>query len=278
MFERFTERARMTVVLAQEEAMRLQHNYIGTEHLLLGLLRGEDSVAAQALSSLNVTLDEARGQVESVVGYGEEGTGEQVPFTPRSKKVLELGLREALQLGHDYIGTEHILLGLANEREGVAARVLSNLGVGADEIRREVILRLGDQSGSALEEEPPVEVGPSAEERNQLVFRGLVKSLEVGTSIEGRSRRLILDLDYAYAMDDTGEPSEAVDHEDLVSRVMRVLDGQELRTVEDGIAKVGFLLLAEFPAILEVTISATREHALEGRAASGITMMRTFRR
>src|ERR687885_1349774 len=143
MFERFTERARKVVVLAQEEARHFNHNYIGTEHLLLGLLREDEGVAARALSSLNVTLDEVREQVESIVGYGEEGTGGQAPFTPRSKKVLELALREALQLGHNYIGTEHILLGLVRESEGVAARVLSNLDVDPDKVRREVVRRLG---------------------------------------------------------------------------------------------------------------------------------------
>src|ERR671933_781121 len=143
MFERFTERARKVVVLAQEEARHFNHNYIGTEHLLLGLLREDEGVAARALSSLNVTLDEVREQVESIVGYGEEGTGAQAPFTPRSKKVLELALREALQLGHNYIGTEHILLGLVRESEGVAARVLSNLGVDPDKVRREVVRMLG---------------------------------------------------------------------------------------------------------------------------------------
>ncbi len=143
MFERFTERARKVVVLAQDEARHFNHNYIGTEHLLLGLLREDEGVAARALSSLNVTLDEVREQVESIVGYGEEGTGGQAPFTPRSKKVLELALREALQLGHNYIGTEHILLGLVRESEGVAARVLSNLGVDPDKVRREVVRMLG---------------------------------------------------------------------------------------------------------------------------------------
>ena len=147
MFERFTERARKVVVLAQEEARTFNHNYIGTEHLLLGLLREDEGVAAQALSSLNVTLDEVREQVESIVGYGEEGTGAQAPFTPRSKKVLELALREALQLGHNYIGTEHILLGLVRESEGVAARVLSNLDVDPDKVRREVVRRLGGGRG-----------------------------------------------------------------------------------------------------------------------------------
>ena len=143
MFERFTERARKVVVLAQDEARHFNHNYIGTEHLLLGLLREDEGVAAQALYSLNVNLDDVREQVESIVGYGEEGTGAQAPFTPRSKKVLELALREALQLGHNYIGTEHILLGLVRESEGVAARVLSNLDVDPDKVRREVVRRLG---------------------------------------------------------------------------------------------------------------------------------------
>ncbi len=147
MFERFTERARKVVVLAQDEARHFNHNYIGTEHLLLGLLREDEGVAAQALSSLNVALDEVREQVESIVGYGEEGTGAQAPFTPRSKKVLELALREALQLGHNYIGTEHILLGLVRESEGVAARVLSNLDVDPDKVRREVVRRLGGGRG-----------------------------------------------------------------------------------------------------------------------------------
>ncbi|MBX6762479.1 MAG: ATP-dependent Clp protease ATP-binding subunit [Rubrobacteraceae bacterium] len=143
MFERFTERARKVVVLAQEEARHFNHNYIGTEHLLLGLLREDEGVAARALTSLGVTLDDVREQVESIVGYGEEGTGGQAPFTPRSKKVLELALREALQLGHNYIGTEHILLGLVRESEGVAARVLSNLDVDPDKVRRKVVELLG---------------------------------------------------------------------------------------------------------------------------------------
>ena len=144
MFERFTEKSRKTVVLAQEETRHFNHSYVGTEHLLLGLPRLDEGVAAQTLTALGVTLRGAREQVESIVGYGEEGTGAQAPFTPRSKKVLELALREALQLGHNYIGTEHILLGLVRESEGVAARVLSNLEVDADRVRCEVVGRLGE--------------------------------------------------------------------------------------------------------------------------------------
>jgi ATP-dependent Clp protease ATP-binding subunit ClpA len=142
-FERFTERARKAIVLAQDEARHFNHNYVGTEHLLLGLLREDEGVAAQALYSLNVDLDKAREQVESIVGFGEEGTGVQAPFTLRTKKVFEYALRESLQLGHNYISTEHLLLGLLRESEGVAARVFSNLDVDPDKVRREVIKRLG---------------------------------------------------------------------------------------------------------------------------------------
>jgi len=124
LFERFTERARQVVVLAQDEARALKHNYIGTEHILLGLLREEEGLAARVLESLDITVEEVRAQVARIVGQGDEVTTGQIPFTPRAKKVLELALREALSLGHNYIGTEHILLGLVRENEGVAARIL----------------------------------------------------------------------------------------------------------------------------------------------------------
>jgi ATP-dependent Clp protease ATP-binding subunit ClpC len=142
-FERFTERAREVVVLAQEEARALKHNYIGTEHLLLGLLREEEGIAARVLATLDVTIEQVRAQVEQIVGRGEEVTGGQIPFTPRAKKVLELSLREALSLGHNYIGTEHVLLGLARENDGVGARILLDLGIDAEKIRDTVIATLG---------------------------------------------------------------------------------------------------------------------------------------
>src|SRR6058998_750629 len=141
MFERFTERARRAVVLAQDEARRLGHNYIGTEHVLLGLLREEEGIAARVLGSLGVTLDGVRGRVAEIVGRGEAAAG-QIPFTPRAKKVLELALREAISMGHGYIGTEHILLGLARENGGVAARMLLDAGVDAERIRGEVVAAL----------------------------------------------------------------------------------------------------------------------------------------
>ena len=125
MFERFTDRARRVVVLAQEEARMLSHNYIGTEHILLGLIHEGDGIAAKALESLGVSLEAVRAQVEEIIGQGQQAPSGHIPFTPRAKKVLELSLREALQLGHNYIGTEHILLGLIREGEGVAAQVLA---------------------------------------------------------------------------------------------------------------------------------------------------------
>jgi ATP-dependent Clp protease ATP-binding subunit ClpC len=139
MFERFTERARQVVVLAQEEARTLKHNYIGTEHILLGLLREEEGLAARVLESLDITVERVRAQVVRIVGSGEEVTSGQIPFTPRAKKVLELALREALSLGHNYIGTEHILLGLVRENEGVAARILLDFDADAETIRESVL-------------------------------------------------------------------------------------------------------------------------------------------
>src|SRR2546430_9681751 len=142
MFERFTERGRQVVVVAQDEARALKHNYIGTEHILLGLLREEEGLAARVLESLDITVEEVRAQVARIVGQDDEVTTGQIPFTPRAKKVLELALRDALSLGHNYIGTEHILLGLVRENEGVAARILLDFDADAEKIRNEIIRML----------------------------------------------------------------------------------------------------------------------------------------
>jgi hypothetical protein len=140
MFERFTDRARRVVVLAQDvEARRLNHDYVGTEHLLLGLLHEGEGVAARALDSLGISLDAVRQQVEEIIGQGQQAPSGRIPFTPRAKKVLELSLRESLQLGHDYIGTEHILLGLLREGDGVAVQVLVGLGADLNRVRQQVI-------------------------------------------------------------------------------------------------------------------------------------------
>ena len=148
MFERFTDRARRVVVLAQEEARLLNHNYIGTEHILLGLIHEGEGVAAKGLESLGISLEAVRGQVEELIGQGASSPSGHIPFTPRAKKVLELSLREALQLGHNYIGTEHILLGLIREGEGVAAQVLVKLGADLSRVRQQVIQLLSGYSGS----------------------------------------------------------------------------------------------------------------------------------
>jgi ATP-dependent Clp protease ATP-binding subunit ClpA len=147
MFERFTDRARRVVVLAQEEAQLLNHDYIGTEHLLLGLVHDGEGVAAKALESLGISLEAVRAQVEETIGQGQRAATGHVPFTPRAKKVLELSLREALQFGHNYIGTEHILLGLVREGEGVAAQVLVKLGGDLSRVRQQVIQLLSGYAG-----------------------------------------------------------------------------------------------------------------------------------
>src|SRR5580765_7282771 len=159
MFERFTDRARRVVVLAQEEARMLNHNYIGTEHILLGLIHEGEGVASKALESLGISLEAVRSQVEEIIGQGGSSPSGHIPFTPRAKKVLELSLREALQLGHNYIGTEHILLGLIREGEGVAAQVLVKLGADLNRVRQQVIQLLSGYQGK----EPAAAGGPSAE-------------------------------------------------------------------------------------------------------------------
>jgi ATP-dependent Clp protease ATP-binding subunit ClpC len=168
MFERFTDRARRVVVLAQEEARLLNHSYIGTEHILLGLIHEGEGVAAKALESLGISLEAVRSQVEEIIGQGGSSPSGHIPFTPRAKKVLELSLREALQLGHNYIGTEHILLGLIREGEGVAAQVLVKLGADLSRVRQQVIQLLsGYQGPSGRVEGAPTagaSVGPSKDE------------------------------------------------------------------------------------------------------------------
>ena len=162
MFERFTDRARRVVVLAQEEARMLNHNYIGTEHILLGLIKEGEGVAAKGLEALGISLDGVRTQVEEIIGQGQQAPSGHIPFTPRAKKVLELSLREALQLGHNYIGTEHILLGLIREGDGVAAQVLVKLGADLNRVRQQVIQLLsGYQGKEAVTSGGPQEGQPS---------------------------------------------------------------------------------------------------------------------
>ncbi len=168
MFERFTDRARRVVVLAQEEARVLNHNYIGTEHILLGLLREDEGVAAQALKALEISLETVRQQVEQIIGQGQQAPSGHIPFTPRAKKVLELSLREALQLGHNYIGTEHILLGLIHEGHGVAAQVLARLGADLNRVRQQVVELVNAQEGES-EVSRPFPGPPRAWERGEVL-------------------------------------------------------------------------------------------------------------
>src|ERR1700733_1430806 len=164
MFERFTDRARRVVVLAQEEARMLNHNYIGTEHILLGLIHEGEGVAAKALESLGISLEAVREKVEETIGPAGTSTTGSPPFTPRAKKVLELSLREALQLGHNYIGTEHMLLGLVREGEGVAAQVLISLGADLSRVRQQVIQLLSGYQTGAGKEGTPAAAGPGTAE------------------------------------------------------------------------------------------------------------------
>jgi len=147
MFERFTDRARRVVVLAQEEARMLNHDYIGTEHILLGLIHEGEGVACKALQALGVNLDAVRAEVESLLGVGTEAAAGHIPLTKRAKKTFELALREAMQLGHNYVGTEHILLGLLREGEGIAGQVLTRLGADQNTVRREVTRLMAGEKG-----------------------------------------------------------------------------------------------------------------------------------
>jgi ATP-dependent Clp protease ATP-binding subunit ClpC len=153
-FERFTERARQVVVLAQDESRTLGHDYIGTEHLLLGLLREQEGLAARVLESLDLTIEKVRAQVVIIVGLGETAATGQIPFTPHAKEALEFSLREALSLGHDWIGTEHVLLGLVRANDGVAARILLDFGADADTIRNDVIRMLSGSVRHVSRAEP----------------------------------------------------------------------------------------------------------------------------
>jgi len=179
MFERFTDRARRVVVLAQEEARMLNHNYIGTEHILLGLIHEGEGLAAKALENLDISLVAVREQVQEIIGQGQQAPTGHIPFTPRAKKVLEYSLREGLQLGHTYIGTEHILLGLIREGEGVAAQVLVKLGADLNKVRQQVIQLLSGYQGK----EPAAVSGAASESQGSAQsMLAASQALEAGAS------------------------------------------------------------------------------------------------
>ena len=213
MFERFTDRARRVVVLAQEEARMLNHNYIGTEHILLGLIHEGQGVAAKALESLGINLQAVRQQVEEIIGRGQQAPSGHIPFTPRAKKVLELSLRESLQLGHNYIGTEHILLGLIREGDGVAAQVLVKLGADLNRVREQVIQLLhahpAEEPGSAPSAARELRLLPAVRARLAAVEERLTAiEQRVGTGPD------LSDLDEQIAQV-RGEKESAIDAKDF---------------------------------------------------------------
>ncbi len=224
MFERFTDRARRVVVLAQEEARLLNNDRIGTEHLLLGLIREGDGVAAKALNALGISLVAARQEVEALIGRGQHPPSGHIPFSPRAKKVLELSLREGLQLGHNYIGTEHILLGLIREGDGVAAQVLIKLGANLNRVRQQVIQLLHGQQGMGeqLIGEPEItgrRAGPA--DRAERRLRSALHAIELRLSaVEQRvgTRADASDLDRQIAQV-RDEKEAAIDAQDFETAV-----------------------------------------------------------
>ncbi len=224
MFERFTDRARRVIVLAQEEARMLNHNYIGTEHILLGLIHEGEGVAAKALESMGISLEDVRREVEEIIGQGSQPHTGHIPFTPRAKKVLELSLREGLQMGHKYIGTEFLLLGLIREGDGVAAQVLTKLGADLPRVRQQVIQLLsgyegGQQEGGGDSNQAPGPIGAGAGSGAGAGGRG-------GSGGSGeRSNSLVLDQfgrNLTQAAKD-GKLDPVVGRESEVERIMQVL-------------------------------------------------------
>jgi ATP-dependent Clp protease ATP-binding subunit ClpC len=188
-FERFTDRARKVVVLAQEEARTLDHNYIGTEHILLGLIHEGEGVAASALEALGISPADIRGDLEAIIGRGEHAPVGNIPFTPRAKKVLELSLREALQLGHNYIGTEHILLGLVREGEGVGAEVLAKRGATLELVRAEVMTLVAGVEGGEAAPEPREHEAPRCPKcRAPLSESASYRTLDVSSAERSETR------------------------------------------------------------------------------------------
>ena len=254
MFERFTERARQVVVLAQEEARTLRHRYIGTEHILLGLLREQEGVAAAVLESLDITVRGVRARVAAIVFAGDEAVTGQIPFTPRAKKVLELSLREALSLGHNHIGTEHILLALVRENEGVAARILLDFDAEPERIRAEVLPRLAARRGAAGPEgEPAWEEtwGPSLRwETSRVVWAPEGPALEIPLRLE---RRAIALLDQADIW--RQEPLKRVGHE-IRRGTLRITAASLLETVEPR----------ELRRVLDEAVARAHGEAAEARS------------
>jgi len=253
MLERFTERARKVIVLAQEEGRALRHNYLGTEHILLGVLREEEGLGAAILGMLGITVDRVRAEVVQLVGIGEELTTGQIPFTPRAAKVLELSLREALSLGHSFIDTEHILLGLVTEKDGVAARILLGFGADSETIRNEVI------RGGVVAPSPPIQAAPQTPATGEDVELGWrrrpIALAALGAAVLARracdrsktghlqplEMQVLAYLTLAYGEGTATTPDEPFDslvaalacHRDDLDRAVRALVERQLVSCED---------------------------------------------
>ncbi|HEX6702451.1 MAG TPA: Clp protease N-terminal domain-containing protein [Gaiellaceae bacterium] len=261
MFERFTKRARQVIVFAQDEARTFRHNYAGTEHLLLGLLREEEGLAARVLESLDITLEDVRAQVAQIVGHGDELSEGKIPYTPRVKRVLDLSLREAMSLGHNYVGTEHLLLSLVREDEGVATQILLNFDAEATTIRNEIIRMLSDpgrRPGTDRPRKPrlaspPVDAQVAEEvERLRAQKEELIEAqeFEQAAKLRDRERRLLAagrELERAW-QDDLGGPqrvaldSGAVTYRQLPRPAPRATAAPEPRRAVLGAVVLGWLL------------------------------------
>ena len=259
MFERFTDGARRVVVLAQEEARLLDHNYIGTEHILLGLIHEGEGAAARGLQSLGIRLDSVRSQVVETVGQGHQSPSGHIPFTPRAKKVLELSLREAFHLGHNHIGTEHILLGLVREGDGVAAQVLEKLGADLPKVRHTVIQLLSGGSGG---EPAPAAAGPSggssgkvfpgrfAGAGDSITLRGLRVPAHHGVTDEERTAGQIFVVDVTAHLDVSAacrsdDLSSTLDYGTLAEAIHRRVSGERWNLIERIAERVAELVLED---------------------------------
>lgn len=273
-----TSPARRALVWADEEARGLGHGYVGTEHLLLGLLREE--VTPRVLEALAIEPTTAREQVIRVVGRCETGTGDRRPLTPRARRALELAEKEALRLGYEYAETGHILLGLVRESKGAAAQVLYSMGADEESVRREVSRILED--GRETKGESVGRVAGALQAGHARTFRarveGLVVNVRCGATDEERARpqTLRVDLDYLYGAGEGDELSETVDYGAIVEGVADLLERREFKLLEAGARMVGGHVMNRFPPVREVTVSVAKLNVPTGREVSEISVEATF--
>ena len=253
MFERFTDRARRVVILAQENARLLNHDYIGTEHLLLGLIQEGEGVAAQGLLDLGIRLDSVRSEVAETVGRGRQTPSGHIPFTPRAKKVLELSLREALQLRHSYIGTGHILLGLIREGDGVAAQVLEKLGSDLPRVRQAIIRLLSEGAGNK-------QVPAAADPGDSITLRGLRVRAHHGVMERERvtGQTFVVDVKAFLDLSEAGTTDElpsTLDYGTLAEAIHRRVSGERWNLIERVAERVADLVLEDRRVVrVEVTV------------------------